>query len=214
MRERGIIMTEPNPALIRAGRKHQTRRLVRGSSEFVQFWRKFDKDDGPRYVFRTATSAVDKRCPYGDPGDRLWIREKWNCGGQPRAGRRVEVGYPGVRRPDGSIELQKYKAVTLENDEQIEQWERFKNRTWVPSIFMPRWASRTITALLKVRVERLQDITEEDALAEGIDDLYLVQAKMPTGSRVYCYRLLFESLHGEGSWAENPFVWVLDIEKI
>lgn len=78
-----------------------------------------------------------------------------------------------------------------------------------PSIFMPRWASRIILEVVAVRVERLQEITKEDCLTEGIRPV-----KGNNGDPTYAYSRLWESINGSGSWDANPFVWVITFKRV
>jgi hypothetical protein len=120
-------------------------------------------------------------CKYGKPGDRLWVRETWWA---PRDDVRGEY----------KREYIKY-AATLDGMGQP---------TWKPSIHMPRWASRINLEVVSVRVERLQNISEEDARAEGI-----WQPNWPLS-----WRQLWESINGAGSWEANPWVWVVEFKRI
>jgi hypothetical protein len=93
-----------------------------------------------------------------------------------------------------------------------------------PSIFMPRWASRIDLEITAVRVERAQDITEEDARAEGMDDESYADFRewaegcAPTGSRIDglkdCFARLRDSIHGPGAWDANPWVWVISFKRV
>jgi hypothetical protein len=135
------------------------------------------------------------RCPYGQPGDRLWVREAWQawCDFDNTAPRDIPVGsdiqYPATY--DGWVS---------------------KIR---PSIHMPRWASRITLEVTGVRVERLQDISEADALAEGVaySMLQQIQAGQDRWAR-HAYQRLWESINDDGSWAANPFVWVGEFERV
>lgn len=92
---------------------------------------------------------------------------------------------------------------------------------WRPSIHMPRWASRILLEVTDVRVERLQDISEEQALAEGVRGEPCDHARQACAD-IGCwgdtakgaFGFLWESLNGEGSWAENPWVWVVEIKRV
>ena len=120
------------------------------------------------------------KCPYGIEMDRLWVRETFAA----------PWGRSGVF----------YRA-----DDKKEY-----DGNWRPSIFMPRWASRITLEITEVRVERLQDISEEDAESEG--------TKYPAGGPTSCYRMgyswLWESINGKGSWDENPWVWCITFKRI
>ena len=141
--------------------------------------------------------------PYGKPGDRLWVRESFNHDGNH------------------------YIYAADLNDAGVQKWAA----KWKPSIHMPRSASRILLEITGVRVERLQDISEEDAIAEGISrvpfrpcdgwpicDGYMVgkddgvtglAAKASTA-----YKKLWESINGPGSWDLNPWVWVVELKVL
>lgn len=119
-------------------------------------------------------------CPYGQPGDRLWVRETWAP---------LTIGHAYCADP---------------------VWNSSPSGRWHPSIHMPRAASRIDLEITGVRVERLQNISEADAKAEGCPGL------APMGfclSRIE-YRELWEAINGPGSWAANPWVWVVEFRKV
>ncbi len=142
------------------------------------------------------------------PGDRLWVREQF--------AKYQTVNY--VRRPDGrsfsafSDGIAAYRAdghdsiadlkdhIRLMSDYSLEAVEVYRDR-WLPSIHMPKWACRTILEVEDIRAERLQDITESDARAEGV-------------SSVAEFRELWESLHGLGAWELNPELWVILFRRL
>ena len=121
------------------------------------------------------------RCPYSKPGDNLWVRETWSDKGDMR---------PFYRADNGS-------------------WLPYGGK-WKPSIFMPRWASRITLEVESVRVERLQAISEADAIAEGIKPFPSSPSKIP----VMQYQDLWESINGPGSWQANPWVWVITFKRV
>ena len=144
-------------------------------------------------------------CPYSQPGDLLWVRESF---------RNARSGAP-IYRAD--------KAKSMGMDEYSDRHK------WKSSIYMPRWASRLTLRITDVRVERVQDISEDDAVAEGLrvvkeDDAILWYSGLATedwggwselwqpDDPVAAYRDLWESING--NWDENPWVWVLEFEVI
>lgn len=211
MRERPILFSAPMVRAIIAGTKTQTRRMVK--------WPVLSKSDGAKQrIFGEADVAdlnalladrqrhpLRKVCPYGQPGDRLWVRETW-------------AQYP--------VEL---------NPEPCNAWYRADGRLppkvtkWTPSIHMPRWASRITLVVIGVRVERLQDISEEDAIAEGIERKDGVGGYPMTGFRDYArddawfvnvqaaeksFASLWHSINGAESWDANPWVWVVEFKRV
>lgn len=234
MRERPILFSAPMVRAILDGRKTQTRRLfkvsgiIRGTSftitsrdeEIVRF------DDGTFHYLSTAAMSGPYPCPYGVPGDRLWVREThaiFNTHGQHRADDLrwgPWAGLPTALSPDGT-QIAYFR----------EGFDRCDPGRWRPSIHMPRWASRITLEITGVGVERLQDINEADAIAEGIKTLaehdrdgrptgrtlgLIKNHNTPNewGHPVDAYRALWESINGAGSWDANPWVWVVEFHRI
>lgn len=129
--------------------------------------------------------------PYGKPGDRLWVRESFNHDGNH------------------------YIYAADLNDAGVQKWAA----KWKPSIHMPRSASRILLEITGVRVERLKDISECDAKAEGsyVCDYFgrrLLDQSSNQGCYKWGYRSIWESLNGSGSWDLNPFVWVVEFKTL
>ncbi len=162
-------------------------------------------------------------CPYGKPGDCLWARETARAEELPDGldGVRYQADdafIPVVSDPESAMRWLKMKTYgkRTQHDGQL-------NGPWVPSIHMTRWASRKTLEISAVRVERLQDISEADAQAEGCNqnhNRYYWGGPHPTGGRkqfptaVDAYRSLWESINGAGSWDLNPWVWVVEFKRI
>lgn len=147
----------------------------------------------------TNDDVVEVKCPYGKPGDQLWVRETW-CESNTTVGAKYL-----------------YKEKLLR--------ESSLSPKWKPSIHMPRAASRILLQVTAIRPERLHDITKEDAIAEGIEILegqsnfknYLYGNGLDY-SYVKSARLSFEtlwkSINGAASWDLNPWVWVISFKRI
>lgn len=198
MKDRPILFSAPMVRAILAGQKTQTRRMVRpiGSDDgFVlqdcgSGWWPYRSDDGESAITRDGNETPHS-CPYGQPGDRLWVRETWAYGIHALAAARDEDG-PFVYSADGSTQ------------------GRLCDR-WRPSIHMPRTASRITLEVIGVRVERLCDISEADATAEGTpNSLHLSGGRFAKEN--FCH--LWETINGEGSWSTNPWVWVVKFARI
>ncbi len=195
-KERPILFSAPMVRALLAGTKTQTRRVVKPQPEF----------DGPERLHHAEVALwreamLTLRCPYGQPGDRLWVRETWQAvNGDDRA--RHIVTHPRPNR--GWIEY----AATPRLDEPAYKWR--------PSIHMPRWASRITLEVTSVRVERLQDISEADALAEGVNVHPDHHGKPRTSiySPVQAYADLWDQINGAGSWAANPWVWAVSFKVV
>lgn len=156
------------------------------------------------------------RCPYGQPGDRLWVRESgWERPARtPKMMREGADTWPRFAYAAGGYSDQ--------DRDDFKAWG-FKPR---PSIHMPRWASRILLEIVGVRVERLQEISREDAIAEGLMRHDGAETWWGTGldgdgfngcrfiSPVVAYRALWESINGPGSWSANPWVWVVEFKRV
>lgn len=191
MKERPILFSAPMVRAILDGTKTQTRRVVKPqppakvSSIYLPFkqepnnWQGFADSDGLIHWYG--------RCPYGQPGDRLWVREAWRwvCPDDPDTAIYRADGHAASKLPPG-----------------------FK---WKPSIHMPWAASRITLEITAVRVERLQAISEADAEAEGCcTPLRGHDDDFARG----CYRNLWEQINGVGSWTANPWVWVIEFKRV
>lgn len=186
-------------AMVRAlldGSKTQTRRVVKSRYEIEYLPLDDDDDDGPMWPHNVPL-ALDAewppmRCPYGQPGDRLWVRESY-----------ADVGCRLTYRAD------------------LDDGAHCTVKKWTPSIHMFRADSRILLEIVSVRVERLNEISQADAMAEGVwtsgtaskDDITL----STTGCRlnhIGAYLNLWEEINGAGSWAANPFVWAISFKRV
>jgi hypothetical protein len=217
MVERPILFSGPMVQALREGRKTQTRRLVKpqpcdewvpvvGAYHPTIIDRHGDEQPG-REVYGASDEREGRVCPYGRPGDQLWVREGWKAHTTfdhlpPRDLPRSHIWYLA---DDG------YKA---------------ESRTRA-SMHMPRWASRITLEITEVRVERLQSISEDDAIAEGCTHTDFGPNKWqqprpgwkcgdaPSGheqcmhSATYAYASLWDDINGAGAWNTNPWVWAV-----
>lgn len=203
MRERPILFSAPMVRAILAGTKTQTRRVVMGAPEDwapmqpqvfapTLIDRHGDEQPGPdAYGAGNEEGDCWIRCPYGQPGDLLWVREAW----------RAFAAFNS--RPPRDITS---GPVWHEAQDQVPFHPTAYGKLR-PSIHMPRWASRITMEITGVRVERLQDISEADAVAEGV-------FTDPACPAYDAYRSLWESIHGPGSWDANPWVWVIEFQRV
>lgn len=239
MKERPILFSATMVRAILDGRKTMTRRVVKpqpfAGKTADQVYAMF-RADGTLLPDESLSALVNRawqdgdinvRCPYGQPGDRLWVREAFAI--VPRTAYARSEGVQQTLRPDDPYE---HDAAIYR-----EGWDRSTGGfRWRPSIHMPRWASRITLEITAVRVERLNDISPDDAIAEGLrgitKDGKLVKYGIPdkdglpgtddTGwpwhewriSPVDAYQKLWESINGPGSWALNPWVWVVVFKRI
>ncbi|CDN87367.1 hypothetical protein BN948_01789 [Hydrogenophaga intermedia] len=135
-------------------------------------------------------------CPYGQPGDRLWVREAW------RTVAEADALPPRDLTPAHRIW---YEADGLDQP----GFGRYR-----PGMFMPRWASRILLEVTDVRVERLQDISEADAVAEGVEPVATHNRPGAIATHCGAYELLWEQINGPGSWDANPWVWVVSFKRL
>lgn len=192
---RPILFSGPMVMAIREGRKTQTRRVVRPQPE--EGWSILPDVSGGWCAMRTRAvshypvAVADIHCPYGQPGDRLWVRETFRVEG---------CGDPACTNCDlNGCEHAVYRA------DCDHECNHDKSTKWKPSIFMPRWASRITLEVKAVRVERLQEITEKDALAEGAHP-----GGFASRRAVPFFQQLWDTINGKKHpWASNPWVWVV-----
>jgi len=199
VKERPILFSGPMVRAILEGRKTQTRRVA--SHPLAKSARVILGPNREWYFdcIQHDETGGGIQCPYGSPGDRLWVRETWGA----------MIKYP--MRGDALF----YRASDPSPDKPFPY-------PWRPSIHMPRWASRITLEIEAVLVERLQDISEEDAKAEGIE------SRLDGPDTEYCsgcnydwcwcpvtaYKRLWESINGPGSWDANPWVWVIQFRRV
>lgn len=214
MTERGMIFNAEMVRAILDGRKTQTRRIVKSDCMDIG-----EKDDGTLWPWREHDNGGDYwyPCPFGEVGDRIWVRETW----QAIHDSVDEFGHVEERTYSPSIPKEKdryWHTVYAEHfgDENRED----RGFPWRPAIHMPRWASRILLEITSVRVERLNDISQKDAQAEGME----LTGWRPTysdpdsGGEVWTpydnFAELWQSLYGVGSWLSNPWVWVIEFRRI
>ena len=230
MAERPILFSAPMVSAILDGRKTVTRRVLKPvpfpdgyyqgevcldrSGAYAQF--------SVEAVGGGAFLTEEHQCPYGDPRDRLWVREAWRVpdsldgySGFDIAERCIEAGY---RKPWAPIRFEADGALNSAKD-----WHEFGATPgestpgrYRHARFMPRWASRITLEVTGVRVERLRDISEADAVAEGIEQSPRTGGWLPgnCAEPEWAFRELWEQINGVGSWDANPWVWVVEFRRI
>jgi len=220
MRDRPIILNGDMVRAILDGRKMQTRRAIKPQPELGRPWKNWTVDP----------EGIDlpiAQCPYGIRGDRLWVRETWRIGAWSVdiencmcIDFRADGHCDPVWREVNDDEMFE-RLWTQSSDDAMKSglegehfhWEKGEAPTrWRPSIFMPRWASRILLEITNVRIERVQDITESDAVAEGLNSGKDGEFHHTTDA----FEVLWNSINkkcGLG-WDVDPFVWVIDFEVI
>lgn len=244
-KERPILFSAPMVKSILEGRKTQTRRVVKCPDDTIDIQYVEESETFPKGLYSgwvincSAPLRLPIKCPYGEIGDRLWVRETWQ-------------GYRQV-----NIEYDEWEEMESPKDRHDDFYSPVykadkKNfpEKWLPSIHMPRAYSRILLEIIDIRIERLQDICEGDALEEGIewtktgdhfegDVMYHCKNYMAEGKVVYAasenedldedlldtevaidpessFKSLWQSINKKPgtTWEENPFVWVIEFERI
>lgn len=198
MKERPILM---NGAMVRAtlaGAKTQTRRIIKPQPQMVTD-KRIEPWQGDPIALLALLAESGRKCPYGQAGDQIWVRET--------LGHHADKGH--------------YYAATGMHVGPLLDYEREPSpsigipaRT-IPSIHMPRAASRILLEIVSVRVERLNDCSDADARAEGTPGGHGVIPSYnyhATPSEHFSH--LWESINGTGSWAANPWVWVIEFKRV
>lgn len=224
MIERPILMSGPLVRKTLADEKTVTRRIVTPQPEIRDgyvYWAspRYDNGAGVHYLHTNEDAArrlMLTASPYGAAGDRLWVRETWahDAASIDDARARYEdvMGYDGESMPCGPY----YRADEIHDSTGLR---------WIPSIHMPRWACRLRLDVVSVRVERLHDITEEDARAEGVTGDACADCTMQRGeydatcgrclSARAAFALLWDAINGKrADWKSNPFVWRIEFRRV
>ena len=225
-KERPILFSAPMVRAILDGRKTQTRRVVThewahglrnrakfapcsGRDDFVTFSEPYSRWAEKPIWFYSWGNVRWLSCPHGSPKDRLWVRETWA----------VQHEYDAAAPSEIDASARWHYAAT-------EDLGGLRKR---PSIFLPRLGSRILVEIIDVRVQRLQDISEDDARAEGIERVggehscspwrnYLLQPMAPaalnSSSPCHSFMTLWESINGTGSWDASPWVWAITFRRL
>jgi hypothetical protein len=210
--EKPILFSAPMVRAILAGEKTQTRRALKPQPQLAI------EDSNPKrnsYEWKLGMFALDRYpsdsailnyCPYGKAGDRLWVKENY---------RFIEHGQFGAIRYEADGAIMPMPTAPCWGDDPHAWWSNGFDKhgdKLRPCIFLPKWASRIHLEITEVRVERLQDITESDARAEGVRTRF--DATSPDD-----YASLWDSINADKdggiyAWHENPWVWVLSFKPV
>ncbi|CEJ65293.1 MULTISPECIES: hypothetical protein [Citrobacter] len=231
MIERGMIFNGEMVRAILDGRKTQTRRIMAIQPEHSELGlrrvidSKNGRDNGKYFWSQSDACGLKARskvfgCPYGEVGDRIWVRETFQGPLVP------EELFEEYRAHPEKFETPQYCEYSADGGAKPEYCDLDDNlrHGWRPSIHMPRWASRILLEITNVGVQRLQSISPNDAAREGL-------VKLPATGR-YCinqgdqyfgdashdarevFSWLWASIYGEESWNANPWVWVIEFKRI
>lgn len=197
MKERGMIFNGEMVRAILDGRKTQTRRIMKNQPAG-------DYPDTPALI-RSAGGGFQWyghygessifNCPFGAVGDRIWVRETW--------------AEAGAGAPDLKLYRADYPEHVPTHYENVPPADEIR---WTPSIHMPRWASRLTLEITGVRVERLRDLSEDDAKSEGITPPS--GGVLPGWEYRINFRELWMSIYGSDNWEANPWVWVIEFKVV
>lgn len=222
MTERPILFSTPMMQALLAGRKTQTRRVIKGTPL------KWLDEAGflPSFV----EMKENNMCPYGQPGDVLWVREtlEWNAyATKHNVG---EIMYKADGKdvyadvPEDYVPPRNLTKTHWESGDNIPGGGFNWHSGIVPTILMPKWAARIYLRVKSVRVERAQSISEGDAIEEGIEsdpigDGVYKNYVFPEGQYKYVsaqdsFKSLWHSINGRESWEANPWVWVIEFEVL
>lgn len=198
-RERPILFSGPMVRAILAGGKTQTRRAVKPQPKAIHAVHG-DASLTTERIFRSGDGRI--HCPYGQPGDRLWVRETWFREPHPS-----ELGLKYEDMPHTwAFACEKAGTYRYRADPCSEIV--IDGRQWRPSIHMPRAACRLVLEVTDVRVQRLQALSEADACAEGVGSPITRDCKVPK------FAALWESINGAGTWDEDPWVWAITFQRV
>lgn len=208
MKSKPILFSAPMIRAILGGTKSQTRRIVKPPRGWPQYSH-CDPFARPPAVWwwhgERECVGIRQECPYGQPGDRLWVKETWAVG-KCADGLKPSMLHAETWLSDnGGL----WYAAGGEPKHPISP--EGKTRA---SLFMPRWASRITLEITGIRVKRLHNISESDARAEGTPGGHgVIPGYGYNATAGEHYRWLWKSLHGADSWDANPFVWVVEFRR-
>jgi hypothetical protein len=199
MKERPILFSAPMVRAILEGQKTQTRRIVK--QRIIPVVDECFRVNG-KWCNKTFDYDLGALCPYGQPEDRLWVRETFGFGFNGAGSDCVVY----------SADNKSYHADYAAKKTSAESTFPAGVKKLKPSIFMPRWASRITLEIVSIRVERLQDIDDSAAGKEGVEFFKYTGPYCDSGKLIF--KQLWESINGSGSWAINPWVWVIEFRRV
>ncbi|BEM02898.1 hypothetical protein SM14VA4_04700 [Serratia marcescens] len=243
MKERPVIFNGEMVRAILDGRKTQTRRVMKVQPESSGFGLRFiteslnNRDTGKYFWSQSDACGINRprskpfACPFGQVGDRLWVRETWGVVSHDFDENERIIDWVPDRpataiheMPFGNGYYSGHAIYAADGEFTWGDDDGHGERScWKPSIHMPREACRILLEITAVRVERLNDISEEDAKAEGVKpagdmlpdypDTFLTP-KGDFATAKVAFQRLWQSIYGEEGWAANPWVWVIEFRRV
>lgn len=226
MKERGMIFNGEMVRAILDGRKTQTRRIMAIQPEHSELGlrrvidSKNGRDNGKYFWSQSDARGLKMRskvfgCPYGEVGDRIWVRETYQ--GPLFDYERME----SYLEDSSKFEKPEFCVYRADGNPAPEFYDADDNLHcgWRPSIHMPRWDSRILLEITVIRVERLNTISQADAIAEGAPpshpsiDCVSQEYGFPDFSRSW-FGQTWQHIYGEESWQSNPWVWVIEFKRV
>lgn len=199
MKARPILFSAPMIQALLKGQKTQTRRIIKLDNNSY-----YSKGQVSINVLMEQNTVAEDFCPYGKIGDLLWVRENFSYH------RPYVSDYLPIDRGQEIANADIGVHCWADGNPEYGDWGRIR-----PSIHMPRWASRLTLEIGNIRIEKLQSISESDALAEGCKGyIYhgLPRSPNPAYSNQDIFYLLWKSINGLESWEKNPYVWVIEFK--
>lgn len=218
MRESPILFNADMVRAVLDGRKSQTRRIIK-PQPFERSWSRHDHQieivsgraengdeiDGLLAYTKSSGGEWHAKCPFGQAGDRLWVRETFRV-----HSRATDVATLVYKASEQQSWTQQTHRVPIEKCNKPAVVD-----TCTPSIHMPRWASRITLEITGVRVERLNSMTESDALAEGCNGGHdSIPGYMYSATPHEHFHHVWQSIYGDDSWQANPWVWVVEFKRV
>lgn len=220
MKERPILFSDQRVRALLIGQQTQTRRIMKSQA----FAPGQDNHEGC-YGFDVISnhlrghhvmemSDLSYQCPFGQPGDKLWVRETWRG---PEVPEEQLAEYAKSPLEFRNAHYCHYRA---DSSAMVNaQDENANHAGWQTGIHMPRWASRIDLLITSVRVEKIQDISDDDVMAEGVQtDSHFLNNFFTMNSESIApkaaYKKAWEKQYGSTSWEVNPWVWVIGFERV
>jgi len=222
MKERPILFSEQRVRALLVGQQTQTRRIMKTQAfgpgqDHLDVVHAFVVSANHLHGYKMMSMTdISYHCPYGKPGDVPWVRETWRG---PLVPEDALAEYERDPTPFRQPAYCQYRADSNELGQHIMSSPEAEQFGWQTAIHMPRWASRINLEITGVRAEKIQDISEDDIMAEGVqtDSHFLnnfFTMNMNSESPKEAYRKAWQKQYGATSWEVNPWFWVIEFQRI